>query len=160
MSCKRLGARTHRPFSSLEPPRLGWPSKTTSKNRRALSTRMYIYKHILDPGAYGFGNTRVRALDLSPLHAQKSSGSRLIRTIHKYEHGCARAVNSLEPISLIFSTGAAKAAPTALPKKSTANSPNHRRWWWFCAWNHRWSHRSWNGFDDSRLSLMLHPLLL
>ena len=37
---------------------------------------------------------------------------------HKYEHGCARAVNSLEPISLIFSTGAAKAAPTALPKKT------------------------------------------
>ena len=119
MSCKRLGARTHRPFSSLEPPRLGWPSKTTSKNRRALSTRMYIYKHILDPGAYGFGNTRVRALDLSPLHAQKSSGSRLIRTIHKYEHGCARAVNSLEPISLIFSTGAVKAAPTAPPTKTS-----------------------------------------
>ena len=79
---------------------------------------MYIYKHILDPGAYGFGNTRVRALDLSPLHAQKSSGSRLIRTIHKYEHGCARAVNSLEPISLIFSTGAVKAAPTAPPTKT------------------------------------------
>ena len=97
---------------------LGWPSKTTSKNRRALSTRMYIYEHILDPGAYGFGNTRVRALDLSPLHAQKSSGSRLIRTIHKYEHGCARAVNSLEPISLIFSTGAVKAAPTAPPTKT------------------------------------------
>ena len=79
---------------------------------------MYIYEHILDPGAYGFGNTRVRALDLSPLHAQKSSGSRLIRTIHKYEHGCARAVNSLEPISLIFSTGAVKAAPTAPPTKT------------------------------------------
>ena len=100
------------------PPPPGWPSKTTSKNRRALSTRMYIYEHILDPGAYGFGNTRVRALDLSPLHAQKSSGSRLIRTIHKYEHGCARAVNSLEPISLIFSTGAVKAAPTAPPTKT------------------------------------------
>ena len=28
-------------------------------------------------------------------------------------------MNSLEPISLIFSTGAAKAAPTALPKKKT-----------------------------------------
>ena len=92
----------------------GWPSKTTSKNRRALSTRMYI----LDPSAHGFGNARVRALDLSPLHAQKSSGSRLIRTIHKYEHGCARAVNSLEPISLIFSTGAVKAAPTAPPTKT------------------------------------------
>ena len=37
---------------------------------------------------------------------------------HKYEHGCARAVNSLEPISLIFSTGAVKAAPTAPPTKT------------------------------------------
>ena len=35
------------------------------------------------------------------------------------------------------------------------SSPNDRRWWWFCAWSHGWSHRSWNGFDDLRLSLML-----
>ena len=32
---------------------------------------------ILDPSAYEFGNARVLSLDLSPLHAQKSSGSRL-----------------------------------------------------------------------------------
>ena len=32
---------------------------------------------ILDPSAYGFGNAHVSSLDLSPLHAQKSSGSRL-----------------------------------------------------------------------------------
>ena len=31
---------------------------------------------ILDPSAYGFGNAP--ALDPSPLHAQKSSGSRLV----------------------------------------------------------------------------------
>ena len=37
---------------------------------------------------------------------------------HKYEHGCARAVNSLEPISLIFSTGAVKAASLAPPNKT------------------------------------------
>ena len=30
-------------------------------------------------------------------------------------HGCARAVNSLEPISLMFFKGAAKAVPTAPP---------------------------------------------
>ena len=37
---------------------------------------------------------------------------------HKCEHGCARVVYSLEPISLIFSTGAVKAAPTAPPNKT------------------------------------------
>ena len=37
---------------------------------------------------------------------------------HRYEHGCARAVNSLEPILLIFSTGAVKATPTAPPTKT------------------------------------------
>ena len=37
---------------------------------------------------------------------------------HRYEHGCARAVNSLEPISLIFSTGAVTAAPTTPPNKT------------------------------------------
>ena len=36
----------------------------------------------------------------------------------RYEHGCARAVNSLEPISLMFSTGAVMAAPTTPPNKT------------------------------------------
>ena len=38
--------------------------------------------------------------------------------MYTYQHGCARAVNSLEPISLIFFTGAVKAAPTVPPTKT------------------------------------------
>ena len=34
------------------------------------------------------------------------------------EQSCARVFNSLEPISLIFSTGAVKATPTAPPTKT------------------------------------------
>ena len=77
MSCKRPGARTHRPISSLEPP----PSVGL---RRPL---------------------------------QKPTGPKY--EMYTYEHGCARAVNSLEPISLIFSTGADKAAPTVSPTNTS-----------------------------------------
>ena len=71
MFCKRPGARTHRPFSSLEPP----------------SRLAYVQ---------------------SPL--KKPTGPE-----DENVHGYARAVNSLEPISLMFFTGAAKAIPTAPP---------------------------------------------
>ena len=67
---------------------------------------------------------------------------------HRYEHGCARAVNSLEPILLIFSTGAVKATPTAPPTKTlqirqttdddddfvheSSVEPTFLQWfWWF-----------------------------
>ena len=67
---------------------------------------------------------------------------------HRYEHGCARAVNSLEPILLIFSTGADKATPTAPPTKTlqirqttdddddfvheSSVEPTFLQWfWWF-----------------------------
>ena len=71
MFCKRPGARTHRPFSSLEPPpRLA-----------------YVRRPLKKPTGPEDENV----------------------------HGCARAVNSLEPISLMFFKGAAKAVPTAPP---------------------------------------------
>ena len=38
--------------------------------------------------------------------------------MYTYEQSCARVLNSLEPISLIFSTGAVKATPTAPPTKT------------------------------------------
>ena len=71
MFCKRPGARTHRPFLSLEPPpRLA-----------------YVRRPLKKPTGPEDENV----------------------------HGCARAVNSLGPISLMFFTGTAKAVRTAPP---------------------------------------------
>ena len=76
MFCKRPGARTHRPFSSLEPPpRLAY----------------------------------IR----SPL--KKPTGPE-----DESVHGCARAVNSLEPISLCFSQAQPRQYPPPHP-------PTHRK---------------------------------
>ena len=58
---------------------------------------------ILDPSAYGFGNARVISLDLSPLHAQKSSGSRMQFCEQSLEiaHACS-GCDALRPRLLIW----------------------------------------------------------
>ena len=68
-------------------------------------TKLSHQRGILDPSAYGFGNARVkqrqgfpRALDLSSLHAQKSSGSRLTNRGQNGLHN----KNSLKNYTMVY----------------------------------------------------------